>query len=132
MDKREPCKVVIVGESGVGKTSLTSRFRFDCFSDEMPSTVGGSYISKDFSTKEFPNKILDLEIWDTAGQEKYRSLTKLFYKEAKIALVVYDITRDETFKEVKEYWIPELRKAIGNDLSKVIFNDYFSHWDRRE
>ena len=132
MDKRLPCKVVIVGESGVGKTSLTSRFRFDSFSDEMPSTVGGSYISKDFSTKEFPDKILDLEIWDTAGQEKYRSLTRLFYKEAKIALVVYDITLDETFKEVKEYWIPELRKAVGNDLSKVIFNDYFSHRDCRE
>ena len=59
-----------------------------------------------------------MDVWDTAGQEKYRSLTKIFYKDASIAILVYDIARRETFEEIKTYWITQLTQFGKNDLSK--------------
>ena len=102
-------KIVLVGDSGVGKTCLISRFITGNFDANVNTTNGASYASK---TVEFPQfkKSLVLDIWDTAGQEKYRSLTKFFYKDALMVIMVYDITRRESYDNVKNYWYKEIQE----------------------
>jgi Ras-related protein Rab-11A len=101
-------KLVLVGDSGVGKTCLISRFISGSFDKEEQTTNGASYASK---LIEYPNlnKNLVLDIWDTAGQEKFRSLTKFFYKDALMVIMVYDITRRESFDNLKNYWYEEMK-----------------------
>ena len=102
-------KLVLVGDSGVGKTCLISRFLSGNFDKNQPSTNGASYASK---LIEYPNlkKSLVLDIWDTAGQEKFRSLTKFFYKDALMVIMVYDITRRESFDNLKNFWYQEIQE----------------------
>ena len=66
------------------------------------------------------NQILKLEIWDTAGQERYRSLTTMFYKEANGAILVYDITRKESFEQIKEYWSVQLKESAPSDIIVIL------------
>ena len=102
------CKIVLIGESGVGKTCIISRYINNTFEVNTMSTTGASYAGK--SIKFDNGKVLRFEIWDTAGQEKYRSLTKIFYKEASIAILVYDITNRESFEEIKNYWYGQIKQ----------------------
>lgn len=81
------------------------------------STTGASFAAKTMAFDRF-DKNLKFEIWDTAGQEKYRSLTKIFYKDASVAIMVYDITRKESFEEIKNYWYGQLREHAPKKLSK--------------
>ncbi len=103
------CKVVLLGESGVGKTSIINQFTTSEFQEDQISTTGASFSSKTFSFEE-TGKNLSFEIWDTAGQEKYRSLSKMFYKDAGVAILVYDITSKESFDQIKNYWVIQLRE----------------------
>jgi small GTP-binding protein len=112
------CKVVLLGESGVGKTCIIARFINNTFEDNMISTTGASYAGKTMTFDEFQGKTIKFEIWDTAGQEKYRSLTKIFYKDAGIAILVYDITRRETFEEIKKYWYYQVKESAPKNISK--------------
>lgn len=98
-------KVVLIGDSGVGKTNILSRYVRDDFSIETKSTVGVEFGSKVLKVN---NTNIKIQIWDTAGQERYKSITKAYYKGAKGAFVVYDITRKETFSSV-EKWVDELK-----------------------
>ena len=93
-------KVVLLGESGVGKTSIISRYTTDNYSDNVMSTTGATFATKKIVIE--PYHKIKFKIWDTAGQEKFRSLTKIFYKNASVAILVYDITRLETFEFFKE------------------------------
>ena len=109
-----PVKVILVGDSGVGKTSMISRY-LNQFSDHIDSTVTTSYYNK----KEIiDNYDLNFQIWDTVGQEQYRSLNSLFFKDAQICLMVYDITKKETFRSIKDYWYESI---LNNGLEGVIF-----------
>ena len=116
------CTVVLLGESGVGKTCIISRYITGLFDDKSESTNGASYASK---LNDYPNlgKTLRLDIWDTAGQERYRSLTKFFYKDAAIAILVYDITRKQSFEEIKSYWYKQL-SLCNQNLSKLLFYSF--------
>ena len=114
------CKVVLLGESGVGKTSIISRFINDTFEDGLVTTTGASYAGKDLVFKDYNNQIVRFEIWDTAGQEKYRSLTQIFYKDASIAILVYDITNEESFEEVKNYWYEQIKESAPKNIGKFI------------
>ena len=105
----QSCKVVLLGESGVGKTSIITQFTTSEFQEDQISTTGASFSSKTFSFEE-TGKNLSFEIWDTAGQEKYRSLSKMFYKDAGVAILVYDITSKESFDQIKNYWVIQLRE----------------------
>ena len=108
MDSSIPsCKVVLIGESGVGKTAIISRFIRDSFEEGQETSTMASYISKEICIEEC-NLKLKLDIWDTAGQEKYRSLTKFFYKDAAVAILVYDVTVEQSFKELSDYWTKQL------------------------
>ena len=115
--KAIPCKVVLIGESGVGKTSIISRYMTDSFNPAIGSTPGANFTTKTvFMEKE--NQSIKYEIWDTAGQERYRALAKVFYKNAAICILVYDITRKSSFDELKNYWIKEIKENAQPDVSK--------------
>ena len=118
-DNIEICKVILLGESGVGKRQLISRFINNVFEDNTTSTTGASYAGKIISFDEFNGQRIKFEIWDTAGQEKYRALAKIFYKDARAAILVYDITRKETFEEIRNYWYNQIKEYAPKDISKL-------------
>ena len=101
-------KVVFIGESGVGKTCIIARFIKGIYVEGVSSTAA-SYASKTIDIPELGESIT-FDIWDTAGQEKYRSLTKFFFKGAKMAILVYDITHRESFDNLKSVWLKELKE----------------------
>ncbi len=105
----ESFKVVLVGESGVGKTSIITQFIDQTFQEDQQSTTGGTFSTKSVICDN--NRILKFEIWDTAGQERYRSLTKMFYKDANAAVLVYDITRKDSFEELQTYWAEQIKES---------------------
>ena len=109
-----PCKIILVGDSGVGKTSITNRY-LNKFNEKITATVSTSYYNK---IEIINNYKLNFQIWDTVGQEQYRSLNSLFFKDAYICLMVYDITKESTFKSIKDYWY---ESVINNGLEGVIF-----------
>ena len=109
------CKVVLLGDSGVGKTCIISRYISGTFESNTASTNGASYASKIVKYDQL-GKTLSLDIWDTAGQEKYKALTKFFYKDAAVAILVYDITRKESFDSLKDYWYTQLQQNGGKNL----------------
>ena len=123
-----PCKVVLLGESGVGKTSIISRYVNNMFHSNFVPTMGSCYATKTVSFPEaeknlkFEVKILLKKIWDTAGQEKYRSIIKIFYKDANVAILVYDISRRESFEEVKNYWYQQVIDNAPKKTSKKCLN----------
>ena len=104
----ESVKIVLLGESGVGKTSILAQLMDQEYNDEQTSTTGATFSTKTMNFEKY-DKALCFEIWDTAGQEKYRVLTKMFYKDAAAAILVYDITRAESFEELKNYWAEQVK-----------------------
>ena len=115
-----PFKVVLIGESGVGKTSIIARYIINTFTSTLNPTAGANFTTKNFNIKGFKQEI-KFEIWDTAGQEKYRSLAKVFYKNAHICILVYDITRKDSFEQIKNYWINEVKENSLPNMSKSLF-----------
>ena len=122
-DGAQTSKVVLLGESGVGKTCIIARFINNTFEENLISTTGASYAGKTMTFDEYQGQSIKFEIWDTAGQEKYRSLTKIFYKDAGVAILVYDITRKESFEEIKKYWYNQIKEFAPKNISK--FNNNF-------
>ena len=111
------CKLVFIGDSGVGKTAIISRFIKGIFENNYDSTNGATFANKKIEYKD--KKIcLQFDIWDTAGQEKFRSLAKFFYKDAGIAILVYDITRIESLNSLKNFWMKQLKNNSGSNISK--------------
>ena len=110
-----PTKVVLLGESGVGKTSIISQFTTHKFNPRCATSVSAQFISKTIEFPEFGQSI-KFDIWDTVGQEKYRSLAKIFYQDAAVAILVYDITRKDSFEELKNYWYIEVRDNSPKDV----------------
>ena len=114
------CKVVLIGESGVGKTSIIARYTQNSFKSQQLPTTCVNFVSK-IIILEDENKSLKFELWDTAGQERYRSLAKVFYKNADVCVLVYDITRKSSFDELKNFWINEIKENTPSDTSKNIY-----------
>ncbi|CAM8985877.1 unnamed protein product [Rhodiola kirilowii] len=98
-------KVVLIGDSGVGKSNILSRFTRNEFSLESKSTIGVEFATRSIRVDD---KVVKAQIWDTAGQERYRAITSAYYRGAVGALLVYDVTRHVTFENV-ERWLKELR-----------------------
>ena len=109
------CKVVLIGKSGVGKTSILSRYITDTFKDSLMTTPGANFITKKVDFPQY-KKSIKFEIWDTAGQERYRSLAKVFYNNAAACLLVFDITNKDSFDDIKNYWIPEIKENGQKDI----------------
>jgi len=110
-----PIKCVLLGETAVGKTSFINRFVNDTFTKEFVPTMVGCYSSKDIYYEKAKRKI-KYEIWDTAGQEKYRSINKIFYQDTSIAILVFDITRKDSYQALKDYWYPEVKDNSPKDV----------------
>jgi Ras-related protein Rab-22 len=104
------CKVVLVGDSGVGKTCIIQRYVNNKYTENQETTISASYTYKQLEYKEF-NKSISFDIWDTAGQELYRALAKNFYLNATIGILVYDIRRRESFESIKDYWYEQLKSS---------------------
>ena len=105
-------KVVVIGDSGVGKSNLLSRFTRNEFNLESKSTIGVEFATR---TVSMEGKTIKAQIWDTAGQERYRAITSAYYRGAVGALLVYDISKHATFENV-ERWLKELRDHADSNI----------------
>ena len=114
-------KVVLLGESGVGKTSIIMRYITNLFNPRQLATQGASYVSKVIEVKK--NQKIKFELWDTAGEEKYRAIARVFYQNSSVCILVYDITRKASFDEIKNFWINEIKQHLQDDASKIIFKN---------
>lgn len=105
-------KIVLIGDSGVGKSNLLSRFTRNEFSLESKSTIGVEFATKSI---QVDGKIIKAQVWDTAGQERYRAITSAYYRGAVGALLVYDIAKHITYENV-ERWLKELRDHADQNI----------------
>ena len=109
-------KIVLLGEGCVGKTSLVLRYCQDKFNDKHLTTLQASYLTKKLN---IDGKRVGLSIWDTAGQERFHALGPIYYRDSNGAILVYDITDEDSFQKVKN-WVKELRKILGDDICLCI------------
>ena len=130
--KKPPsCKVVLVGDSGVGKTCIISRYISGAFNQNSPSTNGASYASKLITFDEL-KKSISLDIWDTAGQEKYKSLTKFFYKDAAVAILVYDVTNKNSFESMKNFWYGQIQDFGSKNIILGVAGNKCDMYEKEE
>jgi len=108
-------KIVLIGDSGVGKSNILSKYLTDTFTFDSKATVGVEFGSKNL---ELDGNKIKMQIWDTAGQERYKSITNAYYKGAKGALLVFDLTKKQTFDSVDK-WISDL-KTNGDEHITII------------
>ena len=104
------CKVVLVGDTGVGKTCIIQRYVNNNYDENTESTVASTYTYKVLQYPKY-QKSISFDIWDTAGQEIYRALAKNFYLNASIGILVYDIKRQSSFDNIKNYWYDQLKES---------------------
>jgi Ras-related protein Rab-1A len=109
-------KLLIIGDSGVGKSSLLLRFADDIFTESFISTIGVDFRIK---TLHINGTIIKLQLWDTSGQERFHTITKSYYREAQGIIVVYDITKMCTFKNVKK-WLDEANNRSGEHIKIML------------
>ncbi len=121
-------KVIFLGESNVGKTNLIKISIGKKFEAHSLTTWSASYVPKEI---DYNNQKYTFNLWDTIGQEKYRSLTKIFFKEAIIVLLVYDITERRTFEEL-EYWCGEVKKELGDNYILAIVGNKIDLYTKEE
>lgn len=112
---RSKYKLVFVGDSNVGKTSIISRFMYDHFDENYDATIGIDFLAKTHTVNE---KTVRLQLWDTAGQERFRSLIPSYIRDSSVAVVVYAINNEESFRAVKK-WVEEVRNE--REDSVIIF-----------
>lgn len=108
-------KVVIVGESGVGKTSIINLYVKGKFSERNEVTLGGSFLQAKVPIKS--GQVVKLDVWDTAGQERYRSMINMFYRNATAAMIVFDVTNMDSFRQC-EFWV---RKLLDQEPNCSLF-----------
>ena len=117
-DYDEEIKIIVVGETGVGKSNIIIRYNGGEFEPNSIPNNGSSFIVKYYT---FGNKVYRINVWDTAGQEKYHSLTKIFVKDSQIALLVYAINDSNSFEQL-DYWYNMVKDACNNIIFSIIGN----------
>ena len=105
-------KIVLLGDVSVGKTSIASRYCKNSFNDHHINTIGGAYQQQKVVLGN--GAMVKLHIWDTSGQERFRAMTNLYYKDAQVAILTYDITNEQSFTSI-QFWINELKYKVEND-----------------
>ena len=121
-------KIVLIGDTSVGKTNILSKYLSNEFDPDSKATVGVEFGTKDF---KIGNNIVKVQIWDTAGQERYRSITNAYYKGAKGSLLVYDITNPKTFESLDK-WISDLKTNAEEKISIVLIGNKTDLEDQRK
>ncbi|RNF05655.1 ras-related rab-4 [Trypanosoma rangeli] len=112
-------KLILVGDSGTGKSSLLHRFVEDDFSEQQAQTIGVEFGSK---IVQLAGRKVKLQIWDTAGQERYKSVTRSYYRSAIGCLIVYDITQRSTYESVPQ-WLNDVRHLAGKDVVVMLIGN---------
>jgi len=113
------CKIVLVGNQCVGKTSIIMKFTENNISNIL-STMNPSCSTKEILIKEYNTK-LEFNIWDTAGEERYRGLGRSYYSNATAVILVFDITNSQSFEDIKKYWYNEIKLNSPEYISKIFF-----------
>jgi len=116
--KKVLLKIIILGDSGVGKTALLQKYVHGQFIQEHKATIGADFITKEISVDD---KLVTLQIWDTAGQERFQSLGTAFYRGADACVLVYDITNDQSFKQIEMWRTNFLEQSSPEDTGKFPF-----------
>jgi Ras-related protein Rab-11A len=129
MEEEYVFKVVVIGDSGVGKTQLLGRFTRDEFRLDSKSTIGIEFQTRTVAVA--PGRRVKAQIWDTAGQERYRAVTSAYYRGALGAMLVYDVTRRATFRNVAR-WVAELRAHADKSIVVVLVGNKADLAARRE
>ena len=119
-------KLLIIGESGVGKTCLLLRFTDDSFTANHLTTIGIDFKIKIINLE---NKLIKLQIWDTAGQERFRTITKTYYKGAHGIILTYDVTDQNSFKNIRN-WIKQIESNAQTNVKKVLVGNKCDKPDR--
>ncbi|KIY43637.1 small GTP-binding protein [Fistulina hepatica ATCC 64428] len=109
-------KLLLIGDSGVGKSCLLLRFADDTYTESYISTIGVDFKIR---TIELEGKTVKLQIWDTAGQERFRTITSSYYRGAYGIIVVYDVTDNDTFTNVKQ-WLQEIDRYASEGVNKLL------------
>ena len=112
-------KIVLIGDTSVGKTNILSKYLSNEFDPDSKATVGVEFGTRDF---QIENNKVKVQIWDTAGQERYRSITNAYYKGAKGSLLVYDITNPKTFENLDK-WLSDLKANAEEKISVVLIGN---------
>eukprot|EP00694_Reclinomonas_americana_P008149 EC799852.1.p1 GENE.EC799852.1~~EC799852.1.p1 ORF type:complete len:247 (+),score=69.78 EC799852.1:113-742(+) len=120
-------KLVLLGESAVGKSSLVLRFVRGQFFEYQESTIGAAFLTQ---TVPLNDTIVKFEIWDTAGQERYHSLAPMYYRGAAAAIVVYDITNPHSFEKAKD-WVKELQRKSSANIVIALAGNKVDMKDKR-
>ncbi|XP_032238048.1 GTP-binding protein ypt2 isoform X2 [Nematostella vectensis] len=120
-------KILVLGDSGVGKTCLIFRFAEDIFSDSYISTIGIDCRSR---VVDLDGQRIRLQIWDTAGQERFRTLTSAYYRGAMGILLVYDITTEDSFKHISQ-WLQNIEDNASPNVCKVLLGNKLDAEDER-
>ena len=121
-------KVVLVGDSFVGKTNIMSKYLKNEFHDDSKATVGVEFGSKQFNIE---GHTIKAQIWDTAGQERYKAITSAYYKGAKGAFIVYDITRKNSFESI-EKWVSDVTAVADKKITIVLIGNKSDLEDQRQ
>jgi len=112
-------KIVILGSSGVGKSSIINRYIYDHWDKDMQTTLGAAFLDKTFT---YRGKEFKFQIWDTAGQEKYGPLAQMYYRDADVALLVYDVTDKSSFTGLKNWHMELTEKGPKNIVLAIVGN----------
>mmetsp|Transcript_18378 Transcript_18378/g.43089 ORF Transcript_18378/g.43089 Transcript_18378/m.43089 type:complete len:206 (-) Transcript_18378:47-664(-) len=116
-------KLVLIGDSGVGKSCLLLRFADDAFTESYISTIGVDFRFRTVQIGEPPNRhTVKLQIWDTAGQERFRTITSAYYRGADGIIMVYDVTNPDSFAHVKD-WLAEVNRYASDDTCKLLIGN---------
>ncbi|CAK4150659.1 unnamed protein product [Aphanomyces euteiches] len=121
-------KLVFLGDQGVGKTSMITRFMYDTFDNAYQATIGIDFLSK---TMYLENRTVRLQLWDTAGQERFRSLIPSYIRDSSVAVVVYDISNRASFLNTSK-WIEDVRAERGQDVVIMLVGNKTDIADRRQ
>ena len=123
-------KVVLIGESGVGKTCIINRFNEGKFDPNIKISISAQFCRKKI---DLPNgESVTMDIWDTVGQETFRSITQIFYAHAKVAIIVYDVTNKKTFDEVKNYWYKKIQEIDDKDIIIALVANKYDLYEKRQ
>ena len=121
-------KYIVIGDSSVGKSCIVAKYLTGGFEEEFKTTIGIEFGSKDLTIND---KVYRLQIWDTAGQESFRSITRAYYKNSACSFIVYDVTNKQSFLNVQD-WFNECKKQTPRTVTMVLVGNKVDLEDKRE